>query len=257
MKNVSILCFCMGLVFTACKKNKDSDPAPAPLQNEQLTPADGKKIHFLFHGNTRDTSGNSYHGREATGLSYTSDRFNRADNAISFNGTNSQFESKGMSVSFPFALSFWMKTPTPAATATLFKSDRNSSDPGMYSGFWFQTLNDAPNTMAFNFGDATGYSSSARNSLISTKTLTADQWHHIAINATGANNMELYINGVKDNTAVYSGSATSIVYQFANPTATIGMGFNNQLFNGSLDDFRLYSRLLTATEIASLYNFTP
>jgi hypothetical protein len=257
MKNVSIYLLFVGLVLVSCKKENNSTPTPPPPATEQLTPLNGKKIHFLFDGSTRDTSGNANHGREASNLSYSTDRFGRANKAISFNGINSYFEGKGMSVNFPFALSFWMKTPTPLASATIVKSERNPSDPGMYSGFWFQTLNDAPYTMAFNIGDATGYSGNSRSSLLGTRTLAPDQWHHILINVTGVNNMELYINGTKDNAAVYNGSATSIVYQFANPTSLIGTGFNSQFFNGWLDDFRLYDRVLTTTEIASLYSYTP
>lgn len=255
MKRFFISCCSAAIILCSCNKDKSQDTTPTA--DELLFPSSGKMMHYLFNNSLRDTSGNGKHGGEANDITYAADRFGRAGRAVSFNGTSSHFEGKGMRVDFPFAVSFWMKTATPLATATLFKSEKNPGDPGLYTGYWFQTLATGPYTLAFNFGDGTGYSVSSRNSLLSNKTLAANQWYHIVVNVTGANNMELYINAVKDNTAVYDGAATSIFYSYADPSAPIGQGFPGQYFNGQLDDLRVYNRILTTTEITSLFSFTP
>jgi hypothetical protein len=115
----------------------------------------------------------------------------------------------------------------------------------------------SPDKLAFSFGNGTGSSGAARNSLLSSVSLSANQWYHIVRNVRGANDMDLYINGVRDNSAAYDGSATTINYSGPNPMGMIGTAFSSQYFNGKIDDFRTYNRVLSATEISSLYSFQP
>jgi len=77
------------------------------------------------------------------------------------------------------------------------------------------------------------------------------------INVRGADDMDMYINGVKDNAATYDGDATTIVYGVDSPTGLIGNAFGGQYFAGKMDDFRVYNRVLTPTEISGLYNYHP
>jgi hypothetical protein len=219
-----------------------------------MSPSSGKFTHYLFNGNTRDTSGNSHHGGESGDLSYGTDRFTRSNRALVLNGTSSAFETSGMNLSFPFSISLWMNSPNPSAIASLFQSDTDNSS---YYGSWLQLSVASPNKLAFNFGNGTGSSGASRNSLLSSVSLSANQWYHLVINVRGANDMDLYINGVRDNSANYDGSATTINYSTANPMGIIGTAFSGQYFNGKIDDFRAYNRVLSATEVGSLYNFQP
>jgi hypothetical protein len=243
------------LAFTSCKKDSKEPTTPTPTEtDEQMSPANGKLTHYLFNGNTRDTSGNTHHGGESGGLSYVADRFNRADRALSFNGSDSRFETNGLKANFPFSFSFWMNTADPSAVSTLMTADREYSS---YYGYWLQQSIASPNKLAFSFGDGTGLDGANRNSLLSSVSLSANQWYHIVINVRGANDMDLYINGARDNSATYNGSATSIAYSVAEPWGLIGAAFTNQNFNGKLDDLRVYNRVLSATEVNSLYSFLP
>jgi hypothetical protein len=257
MRSLTLSVFVMLLAFTACKKDsKETTPPVIVDTDEQLNPANGKFTHYLFNGNTRDTSGNNHHGGESGGLSYGTDRFNRSNRALVLNGTNADFEARSMKVNFPFSVSLWMNSSNASAVSSLFTADRDNGGSA-YVGYWLQQSIASPGKLAFSFGDGTGSSGNSRNSLLSSVTLSSNQWYHIVVNVRGANDMDLYINGTKDNNAVYDGSATTIAYSNDNPFGLIGAAFAGQFYGGKIDDFRVYSRVLTPVEITSLNGFQP
>lgn len=70
-----------------------------------------------------------------------------------------------------------------------------------------------------------------------------------------ANTFKLYVNGAQ----VFSGAAAGSIYYDANPyPLTIGADINNDVpdfpLNGQIDEVSLYSRALSAPEIAAIYN---
>lgn len=256
MRSLTLSVFVTLLALASCKKDskEPTPPTPPTETDEQMSPANGKFTHYLFNGNTRDTSGNSHHGGESGGLAYGADRFSRAGRALVLNGTDARFETQGLMATFPFSISLWMNSANSSAISSLFQSDRGSSN---YSGYWLQQSIASANKLAFSMGDGTGTSGSSRNTLLSSVSLSSNQWYHIVINVRGANDMDLYVNGVRDNNATYDGSATTISYSSTNPFGIIGSAFSSQYYNGIIDDFRVYHRTLTATEVSSLYNFLP
>lgn len=84
--------------------------------------------------------------------------------------------------------------------------------------------------------------------------INTGQWTHIAV-TRNANNGEvkLYVNGALDATGT-AGLATLN----ANPNIHIGGNtLDGRYFNGSIDDVRFYSRVLTQPEISTLLTTTP
>lgn len=83
-------------------------------------------------------------------------------------------------------------------------------------------------------------------SVTSTKNVV-DGWHHVAVTYNGTTG-QLYIDGVAENSAVMSPNLTAnspgIGFNPASPTAETALG--------KIDEVRLYSRALTATEIKKL-----
>lgn len=253
--SLTLSVFLTFLALSSCKKDAGGPtPDPTPVADEQMNPSSGKLMHYLFNGNTRDTSGNGKHGEEEGNLSYGNDRFDRASRALVLDGTSSHFDTKGLKASFPFSLSFWMNSANAQSVSSIFSSDATT---GTYYGYWLQQSVASAGKLAFSVGNGTGASGGSRNTLLSSVALSSNQWYHIVINVRGANDMDLYINGAKDNSADYDGSATSIVYSSTNPNGSIGKAFGSQFYNGRLDDLRVYNRVLTVTEVSSLYGFHP
>jgi len=74
-----------------------------------------------------------------------------------------------------------------------------------------------------------------------------DQWHH-AVGVINDTEMQLWVDGVSRDTEVYPGgnSHVDVVHQIGSNGSTRG-------WDGSIDDVRIYSRALGATEIQQLY----
>jgi hypothetical protein len=85
------------------------------------------------------------------------------------------------------------------------------------------------------------------------------QWHHIACTfqndgTPDATDIKLYIDGTPE-TVLSSQSAQSLNTLPLNPV-TIGNDVQGRLFEGIIDEVRVYDRALSAGEIASLYSAT-
>ena len=75
-----------------------------------------------------------------------------------------------------------------------------------------------------------------------------------------ARSIEIYLNGVLDSGSMTSGSppipsASNTLPPEQCPYLASSANQNNLLY-GTLDEFRLYSRALTATEVAELYRIS-
>jgi hypothetical protein len=81
-------------------------------------------------------------------------------------------------------------------------------------------------------------------------TNTTSDWQHVAVTNTGST-VTIYLNGNAVNTQGNSGPLNS----FANAMLMIGGSDNGlDLFQGQLDEVRLYNRALTAAEVTTLRN---
>jgi hypothetical protein len=91
-----------------------------------------------------------------------------------------------------------------------------------------------------------------------TGTLTAGSWQHYVVTWNGSNlaaGVHIYKNGVEtgyatlqDGTAGTPQSDAAIATQFAR-----GTGFGSSLYEGALDDMRIYNRVMTPAEVKMLY----
>ena len=81
-------------------------------------------------------------------------------------------------------------------------------------------------------------------------TLSTNAWHHV-VGVNAGTNLYIYIDGKLDNTAFGSGGTTTYTIE----TLYIGSmyGGSTSLFNGTLDEIRIYGRALSGTEISDMY----
>ena len=85
-------------------------------------------------------------------------------------------------------------------------------------------------------------------------TLTANTWYHVVLvrsGSSGAWTAQLFVNGASDGTATTATNPNG-----TNQTTAIGqMGAQaTAFFKGSIDDVRIYNRVLTVAEVKRLYN---
>ena len=174
--------------------------------------------------------------------------------AITFNGlTTSYFQiagfvSLGMSTK-PFSISLWIR-PLSLEGSLIFVS---STATGCY---WCVSFLGFTSTglLAAQIYDGT-YAS-----VISSAPISTFVWSHVVQTWSSSNGLRLYINGVlvaSDTTiTIYEASGSPNYITLANVLISYGTSLGimgSPVYQGDIDDFRVYSRELSSTEVDALY----
>jgi hypothetical protein len=170
-------------------------------------------------------------------------------NAVHLDGTANGYVSLPVGLGSAlndFTISTWVKVDANATWARVF-------DFGSGTGT-YMFLSPASGGTSVRYAITTG-SSGGEQQLNRAGNLSTGVWHHLAVTLSGSTGV-LYVDGVPANTNLSMtlkpsslGSTTQNYIgksQWADPNLT-----------GSVDDFRIYSRALNATEVAALANPVP
>jgi chaperonin cofactor prefoldin len=205
--------------------------------------------YYPFSGNAGDSSGNKLHGI-VNGATLSMDRFGRANNAYAFNGKNSNIfinntffdiGSSEYSISMWYNLNQFLNTNNGNSSHVLFNTSPHN---GL--------------GLAINWGNSGKYSFSVGNPLVgwsylfnvsSNANAVVSNWKYVTLNKIG-NIFNLYIDGVLDRSI--SSPSSIINYPCKFYIGSCDPLSSNEVFNGRLDDVRIYSRALTQSEITYL-----
>jgi hypothetical protein len=211
-----------------------------------------------------DYSGNSLDGTFRTGHAafgggdpaWATDRYGNANKAVSFN--------EGAWIEVPYNAAINPSEITIALWVNTKDTRANNRFMGLHSwnGYKFQ-LQDAPKSFFTAATVADGIYDRDTEPV-----LTTDTWYHLAV-TFGGGNMTFYVNGIKGNEHDCPGSMAPV----ANHNLAIGVGSSKYadvdtnydtdqiipaawggFFNGTLDDVRIYSAVLTGSQIKSIYD---
>lgn len=171
----------------------------------------------------------------------------RLGKGLGFDGSNAYVDlgaPSSISLADTITVSAWVKTSTLSLND--FRDIISSASSGTTANYQLE-LNRTAGRASVIWG----------NSVILTgdTSLTANTWTHIVMvrsGSTGDWTATLYINGIND------GSVGSAVNPSGGASAQTTIGKFSQAatryFSGSIDEVRIFSRALTATEVAALYN---
>jgi len=163
--------------------------------------------------------------------------------------TNAPRPTSGSNVTLaisPKSYSCWFKVNT-TGTKTIF-----SSAP---TGGGYHVKLDINSSNLLEFGLRTP--SPAYTITTGTTTIAINTWYHVLVIVDGTNN-KLYVNGALEGTTACSGNM--IYYRHAsasNPKNLIGgywISSSGQDFIGKIDEFAIFSRALSTSEINNLWN---
>lgn len=195
---------------------------------------------YNFEGNANDLSGNGYNGTLVNSPTFSSGKFLQG---VNFNGTNYiQTNTSLFNPSGDFSFSIWIKPNS-------FVNFMGILDKFIFSGGNSGWGLDIPNSTS-KFARFTINTSVLSYTVSSTTAISNLSWTNI-ICVFQSNTIKIYINGVLEATTSTSGTLVSNAQQ-------LFMGGDNLstlLFNGSMDAFNFWTRVLTPTEIATLQNF--
>jgi len=204
------------------------------------------RAHYTFEGDAQDTSGNAFHGTP-TALTYAAGQI--GSQAAQFNGTNGNV-SIPRSVTDDFTVMLWVKTTDYGGWAgAQWWAGKGLVDGEVGGGGadWGTAVVDGKFVLGVG-------STGGDTTLTSSVNINDGAWHHVAAtrnNSTGA--MAVYVDGVLRG----SGTGPTGSRTFP-PGLRIGsLQTGNNFLNGTLDDVRLYDRILTGSEIAAFVNTPP
>jgi len=219
-----------------------------PMTDEQVlslynTESTGLVAYYPFNGNANDESGNENHGI-VNGATLTNDRFGNASKAYSFTNPNHISVPNSNVFGDEFSVSYWFKI-------NYFSGLRGvMSNVAIPNGGFQQAFDES--TFSYILGYNFPLSS---DPLWSNYTMqeAVDQWHHLVLTykktGTTSSESKLFINGDLKKTSTHS---LSILFT-PNTTFYIGQNHSGLNFQGDLDEIRIYNRMLSTTEITSLY----
>jgi hypothetical protein len=211
---------------------------------------DPNSYSFADSSNVYDLSGNGVTGTLTGGVGYDA-----VDNAFTFDGVNDYVESSITTLSGDqiHSISFWLKLTNSQIGSVRqdpFLIGNTSNAPDKLSGMLIQSDN-----IYWYFSGNDIIIPSSSLSLIGKK------WYNITLVYTGGGgtiaNRKIYIDGLAYNgTITYSGVGYGNILAFDSSTSKIRIGKSTTYpFNGSIANFRLYSKALSADQVRELYEY--
>lgn len=228
---------------------------------------DGLVAWYPFQGNADNAAGTAPNG-SVYGAAPASDRFGTANSAYAFDGVDDYIEVPNTNGVFnltnSWTLACWAKPFSPATDARddplIWKIAR--IDPGLYTG--------NEDTFLLSWGHLSQGGESGNNFYTGLERAADDHdfglnsalhtpgtWHHVVGTYDGAY-LRIYVDGVLDGMAyigpvvAYTGPAAMRIGNIQNSTHIVAPTHIG-VFDGVIDDVRIYDRALSGTEVAELY----
>lgn len=194
-------------------------------------PTQGLMLYYSFDegvgGVVHDLSGNKNHGSilDGNNLNWVDGILGKALNIRSFSGVSTKITFGPIPVSnIGHTVSMWVyAVPGSSNYGTLFSQNNNA-------GIWF-------------YQNKINYFYSVDH--LNNTALAFNTWYHVLITCNDSAIVTFYLNGKVDGTA--SGAASYNANYIGNDNG-------NEAFRGYIDELRVYNRVLSSTEIQTLYS---
>lgn len=222
-----------------------------------LPPSVGLVAYYPFNGNANDESGNEKNGTVINAIPAV-DRFGNITKAYCFDGNNGTeryiYSDIGKHDTITFCV--WFRSPAPTTyyphiidygtSNTMFLELAGDNPVYIVNGtvgivHAGSTINDGPDFISH---------------VSSNDTYADNQWHFVVVSYVPNNMIYLYVDNQLVKTAAYSinNPSDGLLY-IGREIDDIGASqIHESHFDGSIDDIRIYDRLLTNYEIEELYN---
>jgi hypothetical protein len=204
--------------------------------------SNGLVAWFRFNGNLNDQSVNANPGTGFGGISYSAGVDGSPNGAVVLDGIDDYVNIENIGPynlgTGNFTLSYWFNTISSVGSQIISMAPSGS---GQFPYYGIASYSGSGNISA-----RTQFNASIE--ALSTG-LNNSQWHHVVFTRFG-NLLSIYIDGILKNSAAFTQDNITNFYKLV-------LGRNQDLFqymyNGKLDNLRLYNRSITVVEITTLY----
>lgn len=196
----------------------------------------GLIAHLSFDDNLLDSTVNFNHGAPYGTIAYTDGK--TGGKAVSLNGSNSFIQLPvNLFNQQDLTIATWIYWRGASAWQRIFDFGNGDSE------YMFLTPNSASGQLRFTMRNG------GAEQQLNTSSIPVGKWTHVAV-TLGADAVRMYVNG---NLVAESSTITIRPMDFKPVLNYIGRSqYPDPLFNGYLDDFRVYNYALTANEIAQI-----
>ncbi len=202
--------------------------------------------HWKFDKNTNDYTPNNY-DCTVNGVTYTEDRFGNSNSAVYFDNDVDHLNCGNIGTLDEYTATVWIKPSVLVGTGenvtygfTIMSVSANASTYGI----WLLYTNKEIRLFAYA---PTASVSNAK--LTSGANVDINEWNQIAVSAKRGGTAKIYVNGKLISTFAASSTVWNGVLTIGDlrPNRAIG-------YRGSIDDIKMYSRILSDDEIKYNYN---
>jgi hypothetical protein len=246
---------CAVLIVSNCNLSRQSATTP-PMPPLTLTDVvEGLVAYYPFNGNAADESDHGFNGI-INGATLITDRFGRPNKAYYFNGNAGISSKVDTTLSMTkFSLSAWFKNEGTSGTIPRIVAVAPPGNCNAYYGLlqangeWNGYVDRSRRLVGMiddpqsRYGYTLNYSKGTPDSAT---------WHHGAI-TYGEGIMNIYLDGALDTII----SVAPHLTQFKQ-SANLEIGFCSLggRYIGKLDDIRVYNRVLSQTEINTIFSIS-
>ena len=218
---------------------------PGPDSAEVSAIPNTLALHLKFDESSgsvaADSSGSARHATLVNGPAFVAGRI---DNAINFPAASSQYATlpSGIVSGFTdFTVSTWVKVNAFATWQRIFDFGTGTTN------YMFLTTQYGTGGSAAKLRFGIRTATVAEQNVSGTIALVAGAWTHVAVTRSGTT-MRLYVNGSLAGSGTIALNPSDLGVTTQNYLGKAQ--FNDPYLNAALDDFRLYSQALSASEIA-------
>lgn len=190
-----------------------------------------------------DSSGNNFNGAWNGNATSATGKFGRG---VGLDGVN-DYLTVGNSASLQlttFTIAFWVKVDTLISQwNNIINKEANSSTNRNYVIYIHNPSGHVVGSTSF---------SGLQRDISSNTPINDNAWHHV-VYQVGNGKHQIFVDGQLKNSINTTGTPNT-------PPNGIRMGtdqLGNSDFDGTLDEFRIYNRMLTDYEVSQLYNLNP
>lgn len=197
---------------------------------------------WKLNGNANDSAGSS--NGTASGAATTNGQGGASSTAYYFDGVDDYISmapsSPTGSLTNNLTVSAWINSPAFPATGCIVCAARTTTS----NGIGFSTIGPAVRFTTYSVKDYT-------TTLV---TLSPGTWYFV-LASLESNNTSFYVNGAFIQTITHTtGGVANLDDGMRIGSGTVaGTSTSQSLFTGSIDDVRIYNRVLTASEVQALY----
>ncbi|PYQ11177.1 MAG: hypothetical protein DMF80_22465, partial [Acidobacteria bacterium] len=229
-------------------KSTDAAGNPAVSADSTFTTSSladaGLVVHLALDEGTgttaADSSGSGNTGTLMNGAAWTA---GASGQAVALDGVDDYVSVAHNSAldAFPLTVSVWFKTSTTSGVRGLVSKYL----PASYNGY--QVFFSNGNLCAWYWKDISNYVYDGGSCTMSTAGYNDGQWHQAVLVVDAAGGV-LYVDGAQKGSQAWTGTAGA-------PTTgqEIQLGHYSSYLPGAIDELRVYSRALGATEVSQLY----